>query len=138
MTAFSAKKIFRLDAKTMRSLPTLHSLPGKYAMRGKGYRRRFQLVRLLDAATAAGHPHGTDPKPSPQFSGIHAHRFMAIIRIPVLNRLTGCLDWGVSCRACHYGPGDKTLGYRAWTHFILLLGTPNISKSARYLKWEER
>lgn len=52
MRASLAKKAFGLDAKTMRSLPKLISLPGEYSMRGTISKKRITLVRMLSAEAA--------------------------------------------------------------------------------------
>jgi hypothetical protein len=142
--ASAAKWAFGLNSKKMRtlSLPTLLSLPEQYAESGRRYGRRVSLVRVLSASAAQsmrheglnisgrrlrslGRPLSQQPQiRSPQISplslqgmdgrGQNRYRFMPMLRIPTLDRRTGNLDWGVSCRACRFGPRDERRGYYDW------------------------
>ncbi|KAL3423934.1 F-box domain-containing protein [Phlyctema vagabunda] len=134
MTASSAKREFGLNPKTMRTLPALLSLPGQYTESEKTYRRRTQLVRMLSATAAASMQHEDSsapyrrPEPSQlvpppilhQFRervdghGQNPYRFMAMVRLPALDRSTENLEWGVSCQACCLGPRDERRGYYNW------------------------
>ena len=143
ITASLAKKEFGLSSKSMRTLPTLLSIPGQYTESERTYQRRISLVRILSAAAAgsmqqedsnASYPR-TRPLgerrvpqpaqlPQPPVShqllqqldrhGQNPYRFMAMIRLPFLDRRTGNLDWGLSCQACRLGPRDKRRGYYNW------------------------
>ncbi|KAJ8070520.1 hypothetical protein OCU04_000894 [Sclerotinia nivalis] len=141
MTASSARKEFGLDLKTMRTIPTLLSIPGEYSESERTYRRRTRLVRMLSASAAKSHyhdigtlhrrpaspamssPHPPEPRLTrnshrslQKFDGYtqNPHRFMPMLRFPSLDRRTGKLDWGVSCQACHHGPRDERGGYCDW------------------------
>ncbi|KAL2072746.1 hypothetical protein VTL71DRAFT_12089 [Oculimacula yallundae] len=52
ISASSAKKEFGLSSKSMRTLPTLLSIPGQYTESERAYQRRISLVRRLSAAAA--------------------------------------------------------------------------------------
>ncbi|RDL41336.1 uncharacterized protein BP5553_01315 [Venustampulla echinocandica] len=125
MTATSAKGEFGLNAKTMRTLPTLLSPPGQYAESERTYRRRISLVRMLSASAAGSMPHD-DPNASSlqQFDsqGQNPYRFMAMVRFPALDRRTGNLDLGVSCQACRLGPRDEGRGYHNWNALYCAAG----------------
>ncbi|ESZ89742.1 hypothetical protein SBOR_9869 [Sclerotinia borealis F-4128] len=141
MTASSARKEFGLNLKTMRTIPTLLSIPGEYAESSKEYRRRISLVRMLSASVAQSQIHkpntlrrrssppvsiSTQPPqpPSPPISHRllqkfvghkqDPYRFMPMLRVPYLDRRTGSLDWGVSCQACRLAPRDERRGYYDW------------------------
>jgi hypothetical protein len=142
MTASSAKRVFSLDSKTLRTLPALLSLPGQYTESERIYRRRISLVRVLSATAARTTQHDGSNAPRrrsrplhrrlpqpPHFHpppisnqllqqfdgrGQNPHRFMAMVRFPTLDIRTGNLDWGVSCQACRLGPRDERRGYCNW------------------------
>jgi hypothetical protein len=149
MTAPSARKEFNLDLKTLRKIPTLLSIPGKYTEGEKKYRKRISLVRMLSASVAQSQrefnsvrnrPRPPPTRAPPQPSQAHSHpvshqllqqfdghmedpyRFMSMLRIPFLDRRTGDLDWGVSCQACRLGPRDKRRGYCNWNNLYSTSG----------------
>ena len=139
----SAKKEYGLSSKSMRTLPTLLSIPGQYTESARIYQSRISLVRILSAAAAKSmqqedsnpsylrtRPLGERRVPQPaqlpeppvshqllhhlDRNGQNPYRFMAMIRLPFLDRRTGKLDWGVSCQACRLGPRDKRRVYYNW------------------------
>jgi hypothetical protein len=134
ITASSAKNQFGLSSKTVRTLPTLLSIPGQYTESERLYQRRTSLVRKIAAAAAGSmqqegsntsrqrtRPVGRRPNPQPSQlpqppdrHGQNPSRFMPMIRLPFLDRETGNLDWGVSCQACRLGPRDESRGYYNW------------------------
>jgi len=140
VTASFAKRKLGLNSKTMSMLPTLLSIPGKYAEKEKTYQRRILLVRMLSAAVAvsiqqedsnSSHPRprslGKGPIPRQLLLRLDRHRqnpyrFMAVVRLPFLDRGTGALNWGVSCRACRLGPQDYSRGYRDWNNVYSIAG----------------
>jgi hypothetical protein len=142
ITASSARREFGLNSETMRTLPTLLSIPGQYTEGERTYRRRISLVRMLSANAARfmqqeesdalhsrpgplGRPLAQPPQlPLPLMSHQslqqfdkhkqNPYRFMAMIRFPSLDRRTGNIDWGTSCQACRLGPRDERRGYYNW------------------------
>lgn len=154
ITKPSAKSEFGLNSKTMRTLPTLLSVPGQYTESERTYQKRISLVRIFSAAAAgsmqqqapkASHPRPrrlgrrsvpqpaqlSQPPASHQFlqqsdrHGQNPYRFMAMVRLPFLDRRTGKLDWGVSCQACRLGPRDERRGYYDWN---------TVYSAARYIE----
>lgn len=135
ITVSTAKREFGLNSKTMRTLPTLLSIPGEYTESERTYQRRTSLVRLLSAAAArslqqeklnASRPLERSVLQLSQSSishqllqqsdrhGQNPYRFMAMVELPFLDRRNGNLDWGVSCQACRLGPRDERRGYHNW------------------------
>ncbi|KAE9369356.1 hypothetical protein N431DRAFT_485268 [Stipitochalara longipes BDJ] len=142
MTTAAAKTKLGLNAKMMRRLPTLLSVPGQYTESERMYQRRMSLVRVMAVSAArstqqhdlkALHRRTRPPRPPPpppppipttpfvpnllrrsDRHGQNPYRFMAMLRFPSLDRQTGNLDWGVSCQACRLGPRDKRRGYCDW------------------------
>ena len=120
--ASSAMEGFELQLQSMRSLPTLLSIPGTYSDRSRDYRGRLSLVRMQSAIAAkkkqvqriqeetGALPTGHVFYPSWEVEksiqrqdrtrGLNAHRFMPMIRFPFLDREPGKLDYGISCQPC--------------------------------------
>ncbi|PQE28184.1 Cyclin-like F-box protein [Rutstroemia sp. NJR-2017a WRK4] len=135
MEASDAIKEFSLDSETMQKVPKLLTIP-QYNSEGMFVRGRLSLVRMLSISvvqpqhdfssvqnTTSLPPSGAPPQPSrPHSHQIsdqvherllheqHAYRTMSMLRVPLLDRRTGDLDWGVSCLACSFGPQDEGHG----------------------------
>ena len=158
MTVTSAKRDYRLNPKTIRTLPTLLSLPGEYSETGKEYRRRVSLVRRNSAFTAGyalrsaesssprrrpevfytqlSNPFFDTANPclSPQRIDTYRknpYRFMPLLRIPFLDRRTRNLDWGVSCQACRLRPHDIGHGYYYYDPTYTTEGYPEHFRKCR-------
>ncbi|KAF8861989.1 hypothetical protein BDZ45DRAFT_671533 [Acephala macrosclerotiorum] len=144
ITAFSARQKFGLDTEAMRTLPTLLSVPGRFSYHRKYHRNRISLVRTSSAvaakmaqtkcANASSHASSLAPAPVRRSKRATARiplpqtlqqldkreevpfRYMAMVRIPFLDRESGRLDWGVRCRAClsGYRHHDETRGLLNW------------------------
>ncbi|PQE17070.1 F-box domain-containing protein [Rutstroemia sp. NJR-2017a BBW] len=135
MEASDAIKEFSLDSETIQKVPKLLTIP-QYNSEGMFVRERLSLVRMLPISVAqAQHdfrsmhntpslpPTGVTPQQSQPHSlqisdqvherllhEQHTYRTMSMLRVPLLNRRTGDLDWGVSCLACSFGPQDEGHG----------------------------
>jgi hypothetical protein len=131
----TASRDFGLGLETMHTMPKLLTVPwdnGRLPLEG-----RVSLVRIPSASVAQPPqefnsirsrppppPTEAPPQPSHSHSLSFIHRWrlndqpqrirrlMSMLKIPFLDRRTGDLDWGVSCRACCIGPRDESRGYR--------------------------
>jgi hypothetical protein len=121
ITASAARNLFNLSVKTVRSLPTLLSLPGTYKESSRVYRKQFTLVRLISAAAVSTvYYDGSTSYQNLDAHGDNPYRFMPVIQFPAFDRTSRTLDSGVSCLACSQDPRQP--GYRDWDTLFFVSG----------------
>jgi hypothetical protein len=135
----TVKKDLRFSSCVTDTLRTLRSLPGKYSPYVmKEVKGRKILVRVDEAISAFRREFDLGPEKFPitdrNWQQVERNgpvcRYMSMIRIPVLDRQAGTLDWYVSCQACRLATRDgEKYGYSPSTY-----GDYTMYSASEYMK----
>jgi hypothetical protein len=114
---------FGLNRPILRTLPRMRSIPGTYSPNQKKVRTHLALVDSDCARRAGITLHGSVSAMEQYVSSMAAQdafdgksgnplRFMAIVRIPWLNKSSQELEWGFHCTGCQKSHYSRPLHFR--------------------------
>lgn len=107
MVEAEAKKAYGLTASVLKNLACLRAVPGVYSLCRLKRSRRYKLYDR-EAVIETARARNTTIIRRRQYraaattdEAMGAYRYMAVVRAPCYDMMTGNLEWGVTCRACH-------------------------------------